>query len=79
MAGLWFKSGFEHEGLNQLVTLTTQADEACAEIHGRMPLIIEPESINTWLNNETLIAAHLKKEKMPWSISKIEKHQPRLI
>lgn len=39
MAGLWF----EHEGVNKLVTLTTQANEVCAEIHRRMPLIIEPE------------------------------------
>lgn len=49
MAGLWFKSGFEHEGLNQLVTLTTQADETCAQIHGRMPLIITAGEMNNWL------------------------------
>ena len=50
MAGLWFKSGFAHEGLNQLVTLTTQADKACAQIHGRMPLIIEADKIDHWFD-----------------------------
>ena len=54
MAGLWFKSGFEHEGLNQLVTLTTQADEACAEIHGRMPLIIAAGDAEHWLDNQII-------------------------
>jgi putative SOS response-associated peptidase YedK len=75
MTGLWF----EHEGLNQLVTLTTQANEACAEIHGRMPLIIEPEEVNNWLNIETRVTPLFQKEKMPCTITKIENTQPRLI
>ena len=50
MAGLWF----EHEDYNQLVTLTTQANEACAGIHARMPLIIEPSEITSWLNNSEI-------------------------
>lgn len=53
MAGLWFNyAGVKGEGLKQLVTLTTQADEACAQIHGRMPLIIPTEDIQFWLNDK---------------------------
>ena len=50
MAGLWF----QHEGFNQLVTLTTQADEACAKIHGRMPLIIEADKIDHWFDGSII-------------------------
>lgn len=34
----------------QLVTLTTQPNKICEEIHKRMPVIIEPHNINYWFN-----------------------------
>lgn len=66
MAGLWFK----HDGLNQLVTLTTQADGACAKIHGRMPLIIEEQDITTWLTNP--IPRHLSTRGTKINIESVE-------
>ncbi len=36
----------------QLVTLTTQANVQCLPIHHRMPLLIPPSSVKTWLMGE---------------------------
>ncbi len=36
----------------KLVTLTTAPNEACAEIHHRMPVIIKPTDIDYWFNAE---------------------------
>lgn len=45
MAGVWYP----HEDLDQLVTLTTKPNKKCAEIHNRMPVVIEPNMIELWL------------------------------
>ena len=46
MAGIWF----EGNDVPQLVTLTTYPNKCCAKIHNRMPVLIQPDKINTWLN-----------------------------
>lgn len=46
MAGIWFDELSQAE----LVTLTTKPLERCAEIHHRMPLLIDPEHVELWLN-----------------------------
>ena len=48
MAGIWF----ENEGKPQLVTLTTNPNEKCSEIHNRMPALIMPEDAECWLSSE---------------------------
>lgn len=46
MAGIWFGQPASAE----LVTLTTEPTAPCAEIHHRMPLLIQPEQVDLWLN-----------------------------
>jgi putative SOS response-associated peptidase YedK len=46
MAGIWFN----HDGHNQVVTLTTAPQGQCKEIHARMPVIIQPQDLNFWFN-----------------------------
>ncbi len=45
MAGLYF----ENELGTELVTLTTEPNEKCSEIHKRMPVLIEPANARRWL------------------------------
>ena len=47
MAGIWFP---ETDSTNRLVTLTTHATPQCAQIHHRMPLLLPPDEVTTWLN-----------------------------
>ena len=49
MAGIWFDQANHAE----LVTLTTKPLDRCAEIHHRMPLLIDPEHVELWLNGPT--------------------------
>ena len=44
MAGIWF----EGEEQSQLVTLTTKPNKQCAEIHKRMPVLINPQQVEAW-------------------------------
>ena len=36
----------------QLVTLTTQANQQCAPIHSRMPLLIPQDHLRQWLTQD---------------------------
>jgi len=45
MGGIWF----ENELGTELVTLTTEPNKKCAEIHKRMPVIVHPEEVDIWL------------------------------
>lgn len=47
MAGIWFS----HEDHKQFVTLTTEPNSTCAEIHHRMPVMINKEDVNYWFNS----------------------------
>ena len=46
MAGIWF----EGEEKSQLVTLTTKPTQQCAEIHQRMPVLINPQQVEAWFS-----------------------------
>jgi putative SOS response-associated peptidase YedK len=46
MAGIWFGDPAEA----QLVTLTTNPAAHCAEIHNRMPLLVDPDCVALWLS-----------------------------
>ena len=61
MAGIWFS---ETNSTNRLVTLTSQPTPQCAQIHHRMPLLLPPDEVSTWLNGpfpklESLLKAPL--------------------
>lgn len=48
MAGFWYPSSAD--SLPQLMTMTTAPTATCAQYHHRMPLLIQPEHIDYWLN-----------------------------
>ncbi len=47
MAGIWYKATESPE----LVTLTINPSPKSAEIHSRMPLLIDPANINQWFHS----------------------------
>jgi putative SOS response-associated peptidase YedK len=55
MAGIWesWKNPDTGEVVNSCAILTTNANEAVAAIHDRMPVIIRPEDYPTWLALES--------------------------
>ncbi|MBV1909507.1 MAG: SOS response-associated peptidase [Kangiellaceae bacterium] len=57
----------------QLVTLTTSANKQCLPIHSRMPLIIEPHEITTWLAEGVEAATTLLPPKTQTSNLKLDK------
>ncbi len=61
-AGLWetWKSK-EGESLRTFTIVTTDANEAVADIHDRMPVILPAEAEETWLTGETAGALQLLK------------------
>ena len=48
MAGIWFG---ESAAPSQLVTLTTHPTTQCAQIHHRMPLLLQSAQVPSWLSN----------------------------
>ena len=50
--------------------ITTTANELLAEIHHRMPVILEPESYDLWLNEESR-PADLKQILLPFPASEM--------
>ncbi|MDD3140765.1 MAG: SOS response-associated peptidase [Lachnospiraceae bacterium] len=65
MAGIWNY----FETVPKFVILTTQANETMAPVHDRMPLIIEPEELETWLYQESGMKELLHKK--PISLSRV--------
>ncbi|MEP6779743.1 MAG: SOS response-associated peptidase [Gemmatimonadaceae bacterium] len=52
-AGLW---EYDHDGLPMSATIvTTTPNDVMSKIHNRMPVILEPENWQRWLNAETPI------------------------
>jgi putative SOS response-associated peptidase YedK len=51
LAGLWETwMGPDGEEMDTACLVTTQANETMAPIHDRMPVILEPEDFDSWLN-----------------------------
>lgn len=52
LAGLWewWKDPASDEGIETYTIVTTDANEALAQIHDRMPVIVAPENHATWLD-----------------------------
>lgn len=53
LAGLWDRWKGEEQALKTCAILTTEANAAVAEIHDRMPVILDPEQFDTWLDRTT--------------------------
>ncbi len=53
-AGLWERwESSEGEVLESCTIVTTYANETVATVHGRMPVILSPESYDLWLGGES--------------------------
>ncbi len=67
MAGLW--EHWQDDMGNELETctiLTTQANELVAELHDRMPVILEPDHYDDWLNTPEQDADRLRALCVPY-------------
>ncbi|MEQ9110866.1 MAG: SOS response-associated peptidase [Rhodospirillaceae bacterium] len=74
---LFAMAGFQSE--DRFVILTCAPDSAVAHIHNRMPVILNPDSEEEWLNPDLdfrQLAALLKPYKGPFEISEQEPKPP---
>jgi putative SOS response-associated peptidase YedK len=60
MAGIWRRSTFGDTALATCAILTTDAYPAIAGIHHRMPIMLDPDSWDAWLDPETTDAGRLQ-------------------
>jgi putative SOS response-associated peptidase YedK len=67
LAGLWenWKSP-AGEWVRSFTIITTSANELCAPIHNRMPVILPPETWPAWLGEETTEPTQLKAMLAPY-------------
>jgi len=55
MAGLWARNTtLAAAPVESFCVITTEANESCRQVHPRMPLILNPEHHETWLNPSSL-------------------------
>jgi putative SOS response-associated peptidase YedK len=59
-AGLWERWGDEDEKLESCTILTTNANELCAPMHDRMPVILGPADYDRWLDASLVDRAELQ-------------------
>ncbi len=69
MAGLYRK----FDGEDRFVVLTTQANASVAPVHERMPLILEADELETWLNDDAGAAKLL--EKTPEMLTRSQEYE----
>jgi putative SOS response-associated peptidase YedK len=50
-AGIWDEWRGQENSIASCAIITTTANELLASIHDRMPVILRPESYDTWLND----------------------------
>lgn len=62
VAGLWERWEGEGEAVESFTILTTRANEAVAEVHDRMPVIVRREDYGAWLEGEGDVAGVFE----PW-------------
>lgn len=54
-AGLWDRwKGADGKTVESCVILTTEANEALRDLHDRMPVIVEPEHFDLWMDPDTI-------------------------
>src|SRR6185369_1321793 len=69
-AGIWDNWKNEGSTITSCAIITTTANKLLAEIHHRMPVILEPESYDLWLN-ENSRPADLKQILLPFAASEM--------
>lgn len=71
-AGLWERWEQESVCLESCTIITTQANAPLARIHDRMPVILHPDEIESWLDSEFQEAEQLQKMLRPYSGDDLE-------
>lgn len=60
MAAIWYPGDADKpQAAPELVTLTTEPTPYCADYHHRMPLLVPPENLQEWLQDEPSELGHL--------------------
>jgi putative SOS response-associated peptidase YedK len=67
-AGLWetWRAKPSGERVRSSAIITTEANELCAELHNRMPVMLAPEHWPAWLGEEPADEAQLKSLLVPY-------------
>lgn len=65
LAGIWN----QYEQDNRFVIFTTEANDSMQNIHSRMPLIMEPNEVETWLHDDNSVEILLRKTPGELSIT----------
>jgi len=69
-AGIWDRWRSNDRTITSCAIITTTANELLAEIHHRMPVILEPEAYDLWLNEDSR-PADLKQILLPFPASEM--------
>jgi putative SOS response-associated peptidase YedK len=74
-AGLWdeWKARAAGETLNSCTMIITEPNTMVAEVHDRMPVVLEPNQFTPWLKNEAgleILAPAAEGVLQPWLVSK---------
>lgn len=65
LAGIWN----QYDQDNRFVIFTTDANDSMQNIHNRMPLIMEPSEVDTWLHDDKSVEILLRKTPGELSIT----------
>ena len=52
-AGLWESCEIENDLVESCTIITTTPNKLMAELHNRMPVILDPETFNGWMTGST--------------------------
>jgi putative SOS response-associated peptidase YedK len=72
-AGIWDQWRGNEMSITSCAIITTIANDLLAPIHGRMPVLLDQESQDTWLNAEAKIEA-VRELLLPFPASKMKSH-----
>lgn len=90
MAGLWELQQAGEQRVGRFTILTTSANQRIQDIHARMPVILQPDELATWLNPHSHLdrirdlchaynAEHTHVQNMDSSINNIRNHDIELV
>lgn len=73
-AGLWERWEKGAEPLETCTILTTEAAKSKADIHDRMPLVLNPAVYDAWLDPTVQEPERILPLLAPWGIEQVERH-----
>ena len=72
-AGIWDRWSRDGTTLNTCAIITTTPNELLSSIHNRMPVMLQPESHNAWLDTRTPVP-ELKRMLNPYPAAEMKSH-----